>query len=353
MLSIYTPNDQTANIEEAMAHAVNYCRHGNLPEVCETDLGFAVKTSWCREMAVENLREIMALTPPGTVNIYGIRKHGAALRYQPARAPGAIHRSSVYVDTLFTCFFQTMVELLSYILDNNTMSEERVREIVTRWTSRGLETNSGVLSDSINPLPKCLLNYDEEDIPDLVDDDFWVDDKMFGTITGIPSHWLNSIPVMSYLLYLPRLWGVFYHSPRILPTLSKLSRRKAHSPVMHSIMGKPNQRGPQAYPTWLWSIMARKMMFPSWLTPCGRECFWTFTYLIIRAVFGKTFSCIDGIPNLASALTYEENRSGFVSWCSSYKSRNETPGWVNSLITELSLNGPSSVVRFGNIASYI
>lgn len=352
MLAVYTAYQQSDDIAKAYTHALACC--GRVcPAACRSNNGFALKVSWCREMATGNFKDMFSDLPPGTINIYGIRKHGTGIPYQP-RCPGKIKRTTTYTNNLHTNFFQMMVEMISCVLDGSVMSPNRVAGWLKRWGSISFEHSSSVHGEPIGPAIKCFLNSDPDDIPELDPSNpnrFWARGNMHGTIAGIPSHWAKSIPIMSYLLYLPRVWGIFYSTPRALPKLSQISRRKmVVSPVLRSIIGDARSHSSVGYHTQLWSLAAYKMILPLWCTPYGKEYFWTFTYLLIKAALGNSLRDKD---KLASDLCSTARNGGFRDWLRWYKTKEDAPKWVRGMLNELSISGPSSLVHFDSFTAYI
>ena len=139
MLTVYIPEETSDAAEECYLKAVRICRSDSTLIVCRVGSGFAVKTAWCREVVVGTLKDIFTEAPPGVVNIYGIRKHGSYVQHQPPHCPGKLSQTSLGIDNLFTNLFQLVVELVSGVLDDESMSPERLRSWIYRWTMQGFQ----------------------------------------------------------------------------------------------------------------------------------------------------------------------------------------------------------------------
>lgn len=354
MLITYTPDEQNDVTEALYRHVLDCCHSSGIPAVCRTDIGFAIKTGWCREVVTDNLRDMLTGAPSGTVNIYGIRKHGTSLTYQPPKCPGKLGERTAYVDNMLSEFFQLMVECISSTLGESVMKPKRVEDWIYRWRSVSFDREFTMGVKPSGPDIKCLLNADEEDIPKLEGETLWSKNRMFGNIVNIPSSWASSIPIMSYLMYIPRLWGAFYSTPRVLLKLSRVSNRKlSYPPELRDAIGSPRGYSSLAYSSQLWTALTGRLMLPSWFTSCGKEYFWTFTYLLIKCALDKTYDTQNQLEDMPATLYSQSTRGGFKSWCGWYKSCGEAPIWFRDILTNLTMYGVSSILNIDSIVNYV
>lgn len=352
MLAVYIPYTDSsgekyltgAEIEQIIDQRLNSKRLPGNARKRVGDLGLTVSFSWCREIAVDVLARFTKVLPPGSLDIHGIRKHGECWSNQPTRVIGNVTRPNQMVDGLFTTFFQMMVEMLSYILDTDTspLSPRRLRQWLSMWNYAAPSTPVGA------PIQvTCTLNAGELDESSVDPGQRTV--GMLGTITGIPIHWAKSSAVMSYLLLLPRLWSLFYGTPRILGRLTTLSRRRYTSPLLKLLDTTGNSQA-----VLLWSLVAKRLMLPFWLSTFGKGEFWHFTYLLMYDAMSRRGGG-DGIPNFANHLYKERAIDGFVSWCSWFNRSvaQENLPWAPKLLKYLREDGVMSVVTLGSLCKYI
>jgi len=352
MLLVYTPDqpDTDNKIYNDLCHVAR----NNPPKTgrCTTADGVAAKTAWCREIEIGNCYEYFKDVPKGTLDIYGIRKHGTRTIYQPSGCPGALNKRSEYIDNLFSSLFQLAVDLISSTIGGRTIPENRVQSWLYRWGAVNFKHPHSIIGESLVPTIKCNLNVGDK-IPELDIPALWDDNDMFGTITGIPIHWAQSTAIMSYLMYIPRLWGVFYSSPRVLPKLSQIGRFQTQSPLLTNMAHEVARYTAPSYTNHLWRCMAKSLMLPLWLTPCGKENFWAFTYLLIRNAIYKTYNWEDNLPDLNVQLRDAKHISGFRSWCGQYEKHIDAPIWFKSMKEMLKNSGPTAAVAYGKIVNYI
>jgi len=351
MIVLHTPDQQNEELETFYSTVFRLNGLGIPRNLYRTDNGLALNTGWCRECVIGTMADVFQNAPPGKINIYGIRKHGTSATYQPSSCPGKIRANSSYTNNLFTSFFTMMVELLACVLNDKRMSDRRVQQWYDRFNHGSFDTSYRLLGEQPISGVDCILNVDEEDIPDLGDSGFWANGNTFGTITNIPAHWAECIPVMSYLLYIPRLWGAFYSTPRALPKLSQISRyRYPLSKTLNTLLGST-----RPYPKYaqLWLGAVKNMMLPLWLTSCGKENFWTFTYLLMVCALAKEHHPITIPPNIKEQLATTNIGGGFKSWGRWYSMQEGTPDWLQTMRKELHTNGPFSLLYTNNITQYI
>lgn len=344
MLFTYTPNEQTEVNALAVKkvfelHQAQSRSTINLYQKCNiTELSFT--TSWCREVATSNLSHLVGQLPPGKLNIYGIRKHGEACPSQPREVSGKIRQRETKVNVLFHNLFQFITEMLCHIFKTDT--EE------LHSTKHWLYNLASSAPAKVNPLHSmdCLLNYDPELIPTTP---LWTTDDMYGTMFNIPSEWAKSTAAMSYLLYLPRVWGAFYETDGLLPKMLRLSKLRSNTRAITFLCGVQELEDSMC----LWRYIARRLMLPLWFTNYGREGFWMFTYLLIKEGIAAKEG-LPRVPGLLKALT-EINRSGFISWLRTYKIKDGTkaPDWVRKLYNVLGSEGPFSLLNLRSIVGYV
>lgn len=345
MLFTYTPNDQTKEITAQVKCLVSsFVNQTDDPIVwskhTDNDFLFSFTSSWCRELTVHTLLGLIGPLPPGKLNIYGIRKHSDCWSNQPRDTVGEIDKPNNLVNIYFNNLFRFMIEMFGYVIE---VEQPLSSHTSSYWASR---LSSSLKVTGLKQQPRCLLNLDEESIPNTT---LWKTDNMYGTMYNIPSEWSKSQAIMSYLLYLPRVWGAFYEPTQVLSTLMRSSGLRYDSRTMVRLCGVEEADVSLG----LWKYIARRLMLPMWFTSFGRVEFWLFTYMVIREGIAVKKG-LSRIPGFQEALT-SIKCSGFFSWIRKYKCepKYNAPDWVNGLYGMLAKRGPHIILSMKPLTSNI
>jgi len=344
MLVVYEPTEQSAeNTGLVKMHVLTNGGRAYIhihPDGEGVQLSFTA--SWCRELATNRIHRLVSGLPPGKLDIYGIRKHGGEWHSQPPDTTGKVSLRDRRLNGIFTNLFYLATDMVSHIFETDTTEAHYTKF----WLSR-LSLSHPVLT---NPPPsfRCLLNK-PDDIPKTP---LLETDCMYGTLLGIPSEWAQSRAVMSYLLYIPRIWAAFY-GDLILKELSSAGRLR-HTPntltdILECYQSVEDQDTPFIDVSIL-RFLARKLMIPLWFTQFGKEQFWVFTYILIREGI-KAELGVEKDADLRTALN--SDRSGFMSWVRWYAGNSKAPKWVAKLLVLLRASGPSAVVQYRSIAKNV
>ena len=160
---------------------------------------------------------------------------------------------------------------------------------------------------------------------------------------------------MSYLLYLPRVWGGFYEETETLKRLSGFGQLRFNDRFIVRVCAEEIQatENRKESASALWLQLAKRLMLPMWFTQYGRAQFWAFTYMVIREGLAAKDD-LPRIPGFQTALG-SIGCSGFMSWFRKYKCQPEhdAPDWVSSLFNLLQDRGSFSILKPRNIVGYI
>lgn len=126
---------------------------------------------------------------------------------------------------------------------------------------------------------------------------------LIGSITNIPGHWARSIAVMSYLMYLPRVWRSLYR-----PDINGLCNWGYK--VEHRIPSLVTRHKTNT----IWEIQMCNLMIPMWFTSFGKAAFWTFTYMLMdHMVKRHSSTSVYGEGTIYDSI-YDNRIDGFISW---------------------------------------
>lgn len=276
---------------------------------------------WCREEASRTLATHPVRFKPTKFDIHGIWS-SREVPSNPWLESAADRQNSIDLPVL--SLSHIMITAIASILGWEPGTQD-IPENMVFATSDGEHT--------YNPIPKnvnairtrCGVYPDNEAAPQDMP-------AFVGSITNIPGHWADSVPIISYLMYLPRFWVGLYH-----PNIRELSKVKNSAKALPSYM-KDHSLGASRRSNCMWLWLAVRLMPQSWYLRNAQAPFWTFTYILINHLMA---ACegeqIDGKHTIQELLLETYGINGFVSWT---RKNVIGSGVYKSLFSDLSKYGP-------------